>query len=165
VKRDRWSEKYFWGGSVAALLLLTLACGGGGTPDPNTKATPAPESVTQYTGRLRDDNDAIVQGVFVFEGQRYPTNTQGEFVVKLQDATNGGRARIEAGTNYFSRVDNAKLPADAIGQRCMPQGNTSNTSITFPLSAPVAKGETVALGTFRVFTNENAVPPPCLNPQ
>jgi hypothetical protein len=165
MKSTKRPVKYILPSIVACMLLVTLACGGGGTPDPSTKATPAPEVVTQYTGRLRDDNDAIVQGIFVFEGQRYPTNAQGEFVVKLQDATSGGRVRIEAGTNYFNRVDNAKLPADAIGQRCVPQGNTSDTSVTFLLTAPVAKGETIALGTFRVFTNENAVPPPCLNRQ
>jgi hypothetical protein len=155
--------RYISFGSIAALLLVTLACGGGGTPDPNTQATP--EVVTQYTGRLRDDNDAVVKGVFVFEGQRYTTNAQGEFVVKLPDATTGGRVRIEAGTNYYSRVDNAKLAADAVGQHCVPQGNTNDTNITFVLNAPLAKGETIALGTFRVFTNENAVPPPCLNRQ
>jgi hypothetical protein len=145
------------------LCLFLIGCGGGGAPAPAPTPTPDPNAFTGYTGRLLDESDAAVQGVFIFEGQRYTTNAKGEFSVPITGSSTGGNARIEAGTTYFTRVDNAKLPADSVGQRCVPQGNTTLTNVTFRLNIPVATGESVALGTFRLYTKVGGVPPPCLN--
>jgi hypothetical protein len=150
--------------SMILMVLMTQGCGGGGSPSPTP--TPDPNAFTGYTGRLQDDNGNIVQGVFVFSGQRYTTNTKGEFSVSVPGGATGGTARIEAGTNYFTRVDNNNFPADSVGQRCMPQGNSLLTTVSFRLNVTVSVGQTVSLGTFRLFNKDNdAIPPPCLNQQ
>ena len=151
-------------GGLSLSSTILIGCGGGGTPKPEPTPTPDPTKFSMgYTGRLRDENDHAVLGTFLFEGKRYPTNDKGEFTVALSAPIGGGVARIEAGTNYYTRVDNVNLMADSIGQHCVPTGNYTLDSGNFRLNVPVADGATISLGTFRLYTTENAVPPPCLN--
>lgn len=146
----RWLRHYYYPSGTCGLVVAVIAslllagCGGGGVGE--TRPDPQQSSAT-VIGRVIDStsNAGVVGATITYGGTSTTSDASGLFSLTVPAPSPAQPARISA-PNYYPR-----------GQY---NGQTVHLTVEGIAVPEIAGGQSVDLGTIRLFSTDNPPPPP-----